>query len=100
MVFHCEIACDPTLPPASHLAFGESHTMAHFRIANGGLFVNEQGELIALSVLDKNGSPPNGDVCVLQKIFGKGTDNGSRSRHGSHPGVSGERSCHPMQPAV
>ena len=62
MVFHCEIACGPPLPPASHLAFGESHTMARFRIANGGLFVNEQGESIALGVTDKNGSPPNGDA--------------------------------------
>ena len=99
-IVHSEIACCPALPPASHLTFGKPDAMPRDGVGDGGVFVDEQGESIALGLLNENRSSPRGDMSHLQKIVREGTENGSRSRHRSPPGKSGERSCHANQPKI
>jgi hypothetical protein len=72
-VVHGEIARPPTVSPASHLAFGKSDARTGLGITDGWLFVDQQHESKALSLLNENRSPPHGAASLLQKNVRKGT---------------------------
>jgi hypothetical protein len=73
-VVHGEIARRPTLSPASHLAFGKSDAKTSLGITDGRLFVDQQHESKALSLLYEYRSSSHGDASLLQKNVRKDTD--------------------------